>query len=76
MTNLLAKRILLGLGDGVVVVERLLERLGRDTHLLREVGTRLKALHQATTAVVLAVPLDLLRRASVENKANGVLKGG
>ena len=57
---LLAEGVLLRPGDLVVVVERLLENLGLDAHLLRERLAALKALHETTADVVLAVPFDFL----------------
>lgn len=45
-----------------------------ETHLLCESFSVVKLLHQATADVVLAMPLDLLRRLSVENESNGVLQ--
>lgn len=68
--ELLAKRILLRLGARVVLVKGRLEDLGLETHLLCERVTRLNALHEATADVVLAMPLDLLRRLSVENETD------
>lgn len=73
MTHFLSERILLRADDGVVVVESLLQLRGRETHLLCESLTAVELLHQATADVVLAVPLDFLRRLSVENESNGVL---
>ena len=72
-TDLLAEGVLLGPSDSVVVVEGLLEDRSRDAHVLREGLTVFVALHEATADVVLAVPLDLLRRRSVEDEPDGEL---
>ena len=72
-TNLLAEGILLGSDRGVVVVEGLLELGSRDTDLLGKSLTVLEALHEATTNVVLAVPLNLLAGLAVEDETDGVL---
>ena len=54
--ELLAERVRLGvLADLDVVGEDLLELGLGEVHLLRELGTRLEALHEAATAVVLFV---------------------
>ena len=74
MAYLLAEGILLRPRDCVVVVEGLLEGLGGDAHLLRECLAALEALHESTADVVLAVPLDLLRRVAVEHKTDGELR--
>jgi len=47
---------------------RLLKDLGLDTHLLRERLAALKALHEPAADIVLAVPLDLLARLTVEDE--------
>lgn len=73
ISYLLAKRILLSLGDSVIVVESLLENRRRDTHLLGKRLPALKALHQPTANIVLAVPLDLRRCLTVEDEADGIL---
>ena len=72
--ELLAEGVLLGLSDLVVVVEGLLEDLRLDAHLLCEGLAALEALHETTADVVLAVPLDLLRRSTVEDKSDWVLQ--
>lgn len=68
--ELLAKGILFRLGARVILVKGRLEDLRLDTHLLCERITRLDALHQATANVMLAMPLDLLGRLSVENETD------
>lgn len=72
-THFLSERVLLRADDGVVVVESLLQLRRRETHLLCESLTAVELLHQTTADVVFAVPLDLLRRLSVENESNRVL---
>lgn len=71
---LLAERILLGLDTSIVVIESLLELGDGDTDLLSKCFTVLETLHETTTDVVLAVPLNLLRCLTVQDKTNGVLQ--
>ena len=73
-TNLLAEGVLLRPCDDVVVVEGLLEDFRLDAHLLCEGLAALETLHQPTTAVVLAVPLDLLGGRTVEDETDGELR--
>ena len=70
---LLAKRILLRLGDSVVVVEGLLEGGWWYANFLGKRLTTIEALHETTTDVVLAVPFDLGGCLTVEHKTDGIL---
>jgi ABC-type methionine transport system permease subunit len=51
----------------------LLQDLFVEAHLLRKVLSALETLHEATPNVVLAMPLDLLARLSVEDETDGEL---
>ena len=75
-TYLLAEGVLLCLDDSVIVVEGLLQFRSRNTNLLRKRLAALKPLHQTTADVVLAVPLNLLGRSAVQDKAYGILIEG
>mmetsp|Transcript_22650 Transcript_22650/g.52790 ORF Transcript_22650/g.52790 Transcript_22650/m.52790 type:complete len:230 (+) Transcript_22650:625-1314(+) len=57
------------LGNRVVALEGLVKLCRRDAHVLGEVLPGGVVLHEATAAVVLAVPLDLFAGGSVEDKA-------
>ena len=74
MAYLLAEGILLRPDNLVVVVEGLLELLGLQAHVLCELLAIRVSLHEATTNVVLAVPLNLLRGLTVEHQTDRVLK--
>ena len=52
---------------------RLLQHIRRATNLLGQLLAAVELLHQATTDIVLAVPLDLLGRSRVEHEADGEL---
>mmetsp|Transcript_12216 Transcript_12216/g.23655 ORF Transcript_12216/g.23655 Transcript_12216/m.23655 type:complete len:521 (-) Transcript_12216:387-1949(-) len=65
------RTLLLTRGDGVVVLEGRLDLLRRDAHLGCQLPSRPHTLHQTPTAVVLAVPLNLLRGFPVQNQTIG-----
>jgi len=68
LEELLAKGISVGLGKVVVLGKGLGEDRGRDLHLSGELLSVAEELHEATTDVVLAVPLDLLGSSAVEDE--------
>ena len=73
LEELLAEGALPHLRLHEVNLEGLLEGCSRNTHLLREVMTGRAVLHQTASTTELAVPLDLLRHSTVEDKADWVL---
>lgn len=75
MSHFLAEGIL-GFAGGyqVVVVERLLENVGAESHLLGKSFARVETLHKTTADVMLAVPLDLVGGLPVEDQADRILK--
>ena len=75
--ELFAKRIASRvLGVPVVIVEGLLENIGTDTNLLRQLLARVELLHQASAHIVFEMPFNLLAGGAVENKPNRKLHGG
>lgn len=70
---LLAKRIPLGPSAVVLLAERLGDHLGVQPHVHGDHGARLEAFHEPAADVVLTVLLDLLRRGTVDDEADGVL---
>ena len=73
LEELHAEGVLLRLRLPGVNLEGLLESYSRNAHLLRKVVTGHEVLHQTASTVMLAVPLDLFRRRTVEDKADRVL---
>jgi len=73
LEELFAEWALLGLDDIVVILEGLFKLSRGDTNVLGESGTVLIALHETTTNVVLAMPLDLLGSFTVEDESDWVL---
>jgi len=64
----LAEGVLLVLLSDVVLLEGVLEDISADTHILGDISDVGVLLHELTTAVVLAVPLNLLGSLAVEDE--------
>ena len=76
LEELFAEWALLGLDDVVVILEGLFKLSRSDAHVLGESSAVLVSLHETTTNVVFAVPLNLLGSFTVEDESNWVLDTG
>jgi hypothetical protein len=56
---------------GVVIVQRCVQRAGRDAHVGCQRGGGRVGAHDAAAYIVLAVPLDFARRGRVQHQAEG-----